>query len=696
MSTETFPQAPRAIIQLDLDYFYAQAEEVKDPTLKEKPLAIQQKHIVVTCNYVARRYGIGKLALLADAFKLCPELVIRDGSDISHYRRVSRQIFEFVKHLLNGDNIDHEGTNWPVKIERLGMDELFLDVTDIIGKHCANIPRPEGEQMTSFKLPSGEVFQYDEKVWDGHVIGSELHEPSFTQHLQVVRIASHLAAFVRLRIKQETGFTSSAGISYNKMMSKLCAGAKKPNAQTTLIAGPGAEDFLGSMSLRKIPGIGRVVRKRIETDLTTMLAEQEAERRDAKRAEFGMLSDYVDATPGDEGICGTAGDPSMAKPPTFTVGLVRKYLSLEHLERTLVTKTAGEVWALLHGFDNSQVVSTGLPSQISIEDSFPHCATEGEVEARLLSLTTDFIGRMEEEEWIPNTSRWRRHAKTLRLTIRRRQKGNVRAWMDDRESRSVPMPVEVWDARAEHKERARSVVTNSLMPLFRKMCNGEPFDLTLLNIAAVNFEKGEVDRDIRGFFGGEASVDANPASGTVGAAKMDDAPSTELRSSHPRNGSALEDLDPDVLNELPDDIRNEIMASMSPAVGLPPYILPRKPADKGKKRVGNGINAKGQKKAKPSDGPLHRMWRQGLASAQSAVADSFPQPVSEVAAPLGQEKLRRNGKGSAEVGHEIPSDGTAGLQQEADGEEGFECPQCKQVLYVWSVESHARSHEGAS
>ena len=50
---------------------------VENPELREKPLAITQKNIVVTCNYVARKFGIKKLMLIKDAMNLCSNLVRR-------------------------------------------------------------------------------------------------------------------------------------------------------------------------------------------------------------------------------------------------------------------------------------------------------------------------------------------------------------------------------------------------------------------------------------------------------------------------------------------------------------------------------------------------------------------------------------------------------------------------------------------
>lgn len=45
-------------------------------------VAIQQKQIIVTCNYVARKRGLRKLQLLSEAKKACPELVVVNGENL--------------------------------------------------------------------------------------------------------------------------------------------------------------------------------------------------------------------------------------------------------------------------------------------------------------------------------------------------------------------------------------------------------------------------------------------------------------------------------------------------------------------------------------------------------------------------------------------------------------------------------------
>jgi hypothetical protein len=58
-----------------------QVEMVRNPSLRDKPLGIQQKNIVVTSNYVARGFGVGKLELVSEAKKKCPGLVCHHGSE---------------------------------------------------------------------------------------------------------------------------------------------------------------------------------------------------------------------------------------------------------------------------------------------------------------------------------------------------------------------------------------------------------------------------------------------------------------------------------------------------------------------------------------------------------------------------------------------------------------------------------------
>lgn len=91
--------------------------------MKSLPLAVQQKHIIVTCNYEARRRGLYKLQLITEAKRICPDVVIVLGEDISRFRDASKDLYNFL-----------EKFSWSNKVERLGFDEVGLNSC-----HCSGV-----------------------------------------------------------------------------------------------------------------------------------------------------------------------------------------------------------------------------------------------------------------------------------------------------------------------------------------------------------------------------------------------------------------------------------------------------------------------------------------------------------------------------------------------------------------------------
>ncbi|XP_075788764.1 DNA polymerase iota isoform X4 [Pelodiscus sinensis] len=85
-------KAHRVIVHTDLDCFYAQVEMIHNPELRDKPLGVQQKNLVVTCNYEARKLGIKKLMSIRDAKEKCPQMVLVNGEDLTQYREMSYKV----------------------------------------------------------------------------------------------------------------------------------------------------------------------------------------------------------------------------------------------------------------------------------------------------------------------------------------------------------------------------------------------------------------------------------------------------------------------------------------------------------------------------------------------------------------------------------------------------------------------------
>jgi DNA polymerase-4 len=111
----------RTILHLDLDAFFCAVEELHDPSLHAKPFAVggrpQERGVVASCSYAARRFGIHSAMPMSRALRLCPNLVV-----ISHhfgnYREMSEKVMERLHQVS------------PL-VEQISIDEAFVDVSDL-------------------------------------------------------------------------------------------------------------------------------------------------------------------------------------------------------------------------------------------------------------------------------------------------------------------------------------------------------------------------------------------------------------------------------------------------------------------------------------------------------------------------------------------------------------------------------------
>ncbi|XP_028336486.1 DNA polymerase iota isoform X4 [Physeter macrocephalus] len=170
----------RVIVHVDLDCFYAQVEMISNPELKSKPLGVQQKYLVVTCNYEARKLGVKKLMNVRDAKEKCPQLVLVNGEDLTRYREMSYKVTELLEEFS------------PV-VERLGFDENFVDLTEMVEKRLEQLQSDEPSALTV----------------SGHVYGNQRIGYKTTKRLEALGISSvrDLQTFSSKILEKELGIS---------------------------------------------------------------------------------------------------------------------------------------------------------------------------------------------------------------------------------------------------------------------------------------------------------------------------------------------------------------------------------------------------------------------------------------------------------------------------------------------------------
>lgn len=195
---ETLPI--RKIIHVDMDAFYASVEQLDDPTLLGKPIAVggsSKRGVVSAASYEARKFGVRSAMSGMLARKRCPDLIfVRPRFE--RYTEISNQIRKIFQEYTD-------------LVEPLSLDEAYLDVTE-----------------------------------------NKKGNPS----------ATLIAEEIRAQIKERTGLNASAGISINKFVAKVASDINKPNGQKT-IDPEEVIAFLETLDIKKFYGVGKVMKEKM-------------------------------------------------------------------------------------------------------------------------------------------------------------------------------------------------------------------------------------------------------------------------------------------------------------------------------------------------------------------------------------------------------------------------------------------------
>lgn len=195
MSAATVDSSSATILHVDLDAFFASVELLDRPELVDRPVVVAHnsaRSVVTAANYPARKYGVRSAIPLARALQLCPTAIVLEPH-FEKYRHYSRQVMAIFDDMT------------PL-VERLGIDEAFLDVSGARG-----------------------------------VIGSP----------------AEVGVLIRGRVRAETGLACSVGAAATKFVAKLASGRAKPDG---LLVIPKSETlaFLHPLPVGALWGVGAV------------------------------------------------------------------------------------------------------------------------------------------------------------------------------------------------------------------------------------------------------------------------------------------------------------------------------------------------------------------------------------------------------------------------------------------------------
>ncbi|KAI0838282.1 sister chromatid cohesion protein Eso1 [Hypoxylon sp. FL0890] len=278
----------RVIAHIDLDAFYAQCEMVRLGIAEDQPLAVQQWQGLIAVNYPARAFGIGRHCTVTDAKKLCPKLIAqhvatwKEGDEkwayhddaASHigthkvsldpYRLQSRKILALIKECLPPSM---------QKVEKASVDEVFIDLSahihSILLQRFPELTNPPPYDDPTEKLPLPPVTALDwqaDALVDLEDAEAEADDPDWDD--VAILIGSEIVRDIRAQIRRTLGYTCSAGIAGNKMLSKLGSGYKKPNQQT-VIRNRAVQHFLSDMKFTKIRNLGGKLGEQVVSTFNT-------------------------------------------------------------------------------------------------------------------------------------------------------------------------------------------------------------------------------------------------------------------------------------------------------------------------------------------------------------------------------------------------------------------------------------------
>jgi DNA polymerase-4 len=278
--------APRTILHVDLDAFFAAVEQRDNPALRGRPVAVglggaNDRGVVSAASYEARRFGVHSAMPIRTARRLCPDCIFVPVRGAA-YQAASREVMAILRRFT------------PL-VQPISIDEAFMDVT-----------------------ASRALFGDGESI----------------------------ARSIKAAIREEVGLTASVGVAATKLVAKIASDLRKPDG--LVVVEPGTEAaFLAPLPISRLWGVGASTAAALKDFGVATIGDLAALDRAALVRRFGKHgASLVDRAHGLDGD--PVDDPDAAKSVSHEHTFDEDTADPEVLERTLLAMAEGVSGRLRH------------------------------------------------------------------------------------------------------------------------------------------------------------------------------------------------------------------------------------------------------------------------------------------------------------------------------------------------------------
>lgn len=229
----------RRILHVDIDAFLASVEQLRDPTLLGRPVAVGTG-VVASRSYEAKARGVHTAMPLHEALRRCPELVVRPG-DARLVERYRQRVAEILRRFT------------PV-VEVCSLDDFYADLT-------------------------GVALRVEQALAGTTTVDAERSLATLCRELRAV-------------VRAETGLSIAQGLGSTRTVARMATTKAKPGGICEVAAG--AElDFLAEFPVEAVPGLGPKSVALLQQVGVHTVRQLWAVDRELLRQSFGARGDEV-------------------------------------------------------------------------------------------------------------------------------------------------------------------------------------------------------------------------------------------------------------------------------------------------------------------------------------------------------------------------------------------------------------------